>query len=326
MKIKIDAHRFLDNILHWRWSKSLLFWLIISAGTFSELAFLLASVWMSVNAAEHGFVRMFMDETQSVNISYWAKSAYVILPVCILPLGIVTTIRHLRTWIYNRKFFYSSGAWFALYGVPTATFLVIDVAIIGNSNAAQYVLPDALVTARSIMAYSYGLVAIIYHYIGKQQEVDRLKQKDDFISQLVGDARVLSDQIETLNQEIADQKAETERQKMALAESKAAHKRVIEESQKSDEEALNAYGNGLIQWLKTGIKTATVEEIMQVTGISKRKINGANLQRSTRNQDLILISSLVSWLKTLPMPTVSRTTNGHNTEPIDISQFAEQSA
>src|SRR5215469_4299528 len=91
-RAKEGTPRIGKGLLHWTWTKSLLFWMIMSAGTLSELAFLLASMWKSVNASLHSFVLLFMTQATSENVGYLASSAYVLLPVCILPLGIVTTL------------------------------------------------------------------------------------------------------------------------------------------------------------------------------------------------------------------------------------------
>jgi hypothetical protein len=195
-----------QNLYEWKWSVGFLFWIIISAGTFSELAFLLSSMWKSADASDHSFVLLFMSESTSVNVGYFASSAYVLLPVCILPLAAIKTIRHLSTWIYCKKFLHSSGIWFLLYGLPTIMFLIVDVFIISNSETKNYVLPDLLVRLRADMAYLYGIVAIVYHFIGKTQEVDRLKEKDGFISQLVEQARVLTEQVQGLTTELGQQK------------------------------------------------------------------------------------------------------------------------
>jgi len=59
-------------------------------------------------------------------------------------------------------------------------------------------------------------------------------------------------------------------------------------------------------WLSKGQKTARIDEIAEVTGQSKRRItnrlNDGTLKRSSRNQQLILISSVMAWLKTAPIP------------------------
>jgi len=62
----------------------------------------------------------------------------------------------------------------------------------------------------------------------------------------------------------------------------------------------------LQSWLSRGQRTATIEEIVAVTLQSKRKIvnrvHDGTLKRSPRNAQLILISSVIEWLKATPPP------------------------
>lgn len=59
-------------------------------------------------------------------------------------------------------------------------------------------------------------------------------------------------------------------------------------------------------WLSTGRRTVTIEEIVEATGQSKRKVvnrvNDGTLKRAPRNPKLILISSVSEWLKNAPPP------------------------
>lgn len=65
------------------------------------------------------------------------------------------------------------------------------------------------------------------------------------------------------------------------------------------------------EWLVNNRRTATLDEITEVTGYTKRRLNKAPLRRSSRNPELVLISSVIEWLKTLPTPTHNETQNGH---------------
>lgn len=56
------------------------------------------------------------------------------------------------------------------------------------------------------------------------------------------------------------------------------------------------------EWLANNRKTATLEEIMEVTGHSKRRLNKAPLRRTSRNPELVLLTSVFEWLKTAPLP------------------------
>ena len=59
-------------------------------------------------------------------------------------------------------------------------------------------------------------------------------------------------------------------------------------------------------WLSRGQRTVTIEEIVEAAQQSKRKVinrlHDGTFKRSPRNGQLILISSVIEWLKTVPPP------------------------
>jgi hypothetical protein len=65
---------------------------------------------------------------------------------------------------------------------------------------------------------------------------------------------------------------------------------------------LESYPEVSYEWLEKGRKTATLDEIINVTGHSRRRLKKALLQRAPRNKNLILISSVLEYLKTAPKP------------------------
>ena len=64
------------------------------------------------------------------------------------------------------------------------------------------------------------------------------------------------------------------------------------------------------EWLANNRKTATLEEITTVTGHTKRRLNKAPLRRSSRNPEMVLISSVIEWLKNAPLPGNTSSQNG----------------
>lgn len=62
-------------------------------------------------------------------------------------------------------------------------------------------------------------------------------------------------------------------------------------------------------WLSTSQKTATVNEIIEVTGHSKKMISNrlkdGTLKTSGRNPELVRISSVIEWLNVAPVPQVN---------------------
>jgi hypothetical protein len=67
-------------------------------------------------------------------------------------------------------------------------------------------------------------------------------------------------------------------------------------------EVVKRYPKIASEWLAKNQKSTTLEEVMRITGHSKRRLNRAPLQRSPRNKDMIRVNSVIEWLKTAPVP------------------------
>lgn len=306
------------NALTWHWTKSLLTWLIISAGTMSECVFVGASLWICINASVHSFVLLFMPDATSRMLTSLADTAYVALPELILPLAIVTTISHLRVWLGQRKNI-PVLIWLCMFGVPTLVFLSISVTTLAFSLASVgFELPMPLIIVRGISGYWYAIASILYIKLGMPQERDRLNQKDVLIETLRRENTVNLEKLreekaamqQSLTAQLEKQNGEIANLKALLEQYKNTERELINSVHKSSDDALQAYSEECIEWLKSGVKTVLVEDINRYTGISKRKIENAInkglLQQSPRNKELILVSSLVNWLRTM-QPITSKT-------------------
>jgi hypothetical protein len=67
-------------------------------------------------------------------------------------------------------------------------------------------------------------------------------------------------------------------------------------------DVLKQYPKVASAWVEKGVKSVTMEEIIQVTGHGKRRLSRVPFQRTSRNKDLILVTSVIEWLKTAPLP------------------------
>jgi hypothetical protein len=89
-----------------------------------------------------------------------------------------------------------------------------------------------------------------------------------------------------------------------------------------------------------GVKSTTLDEIVEVTGHSKRRLIKVPFQHASRNKDLILIASVIEWLKTAPLPgntdmflavkdaingNEKQEQNGHTTETLQLDKFIDLS-
>lgn len=328
----ILAHKTKDTIkaiLTWNWTKRLLYWIVLSAGTMSECVFLIASLWVTINASVHPFVLVFLSEQMTVRLTQLATVAYVGLPECILALAIVTTLSHIRTWLYNRNDKHAF-VWIILYGIPTVIFLVLSLITIGCSMVkVDFQLPLFMVVARGLAGYSYGLIALLYSQLGIPQERDRLSAKDGMIDSL---RRESETSLSTLHQEHAVNLASviSEKQKLAnlvenlksevsesqklLEQSINAQACIAKELDKSNQPALDAYSQDLQNWLTQGHKSISIEDIVRLTGHHKRTVSNAiankTLLTTSRNKELIMTDSFVSWLQSKPLPSANENNDG----------------
>jgi hypothetical protein len=129
-------------------------------------------------------------------------------------------------------------------------------------------------------------------------------------------------QVERKTSLLDEKTGEIERQKSLLEEYKHQNAQLQKEAKKADDNALEAYSEECRNWLKSGIKTATVEDIARYTGHTKRKILSAKLPVSTRNKELIVVASLISWLQNNP-PSL-RVTDDRETDNILIFGQTEE--
>ena len=173
-----------QNLFHWSWCKSLLYWLILSGGTMSELAFLIGAIWMSLNATVHPFILLFLSQEQTRYLTFLATSAYVALPELIVSLAVITTINHIRTLLLTRD--WTEVIWILLYGIPAAFFAGISAYTIGESVAnINFIIPEPLVIARALAGFLFAFTSLLHWRLGQPQEADRLAARDARIASLI---------------------------------------------------------------------------------------------------------------------------------------------
>lgn len=103
-------------------------------------------------------------------------------------------------------------------------------------------------------------------------------------------------------------------------------------SEKDQETLMSLYPN-IQQWLEVDQRSVTVDEIVAVTKQPKRRVLyqvGRALKRTPRNENKILVDSVISWLKVAPVPACasqSDSQNGHKNghaqgeTPLDLPEL-----
>jgi hypothetical protein len=289
MKYVKQAWEGTKTFFQWGWLKAFIYWLVKSAGTMSEFGFLLSSLWLGLNAnavVHQLILAMHVTEKETVNITGISIAAFTALPILILGLGITTTYEHIKAYILTKA--KGSLVWGVFYGVPTFIFLGIDVWTIASAVTNHtYTLPNFIVVARSLGGYSYGIIAMLHMFIGAPSYGDKLADLNRQIAEL-----------ESLNKDLISRfEREKESLLTELKSSKERTNRLAERALQAGLEGLSHWSIETIEWVKTMGLTVTIDEIEEKTGLSKRKINSANIRSTPRNKEKFYRESVIDFLK-----------------------------
>lgn len=308
-----------QSFLTWQWVKKFLYWLVVSAGTVSECVFLVASIWVSVNATVHPLMLKLMSQDTTVTFSQLAVSAFTSLPEIILGLAVVTTYGHIKFYCIHRK--NSSLTWAILFGIPTVVFAGLTIwTLAASALQIGYTMPSFLVAIRVLAGYAYGFLSMLFVLIAEPDNAD-------YISGLKGDIEALKSEIETLKTDFAQELNQVRHQAKVTLEEKQIEVEQFQNLLKSQNEQvlklaekasslelrdLENYPKVIDELVSVGAKTVLYDDIARLTGHSKQRIAKAKLQRHSRNKSLVMVSSLVEWLKTAPLPESAIPSNGHS--------------
>ncbi len=311
------AKAFYQGFISGMWFVHIVRQLVVTGGNIAESAFLLATLWVIVNAVAHDLVTWILSSHDIELVNNLSTIAFGALPELILISVIGVSISHWRTAIKQRDKI--SGVWAVLYSIPTGFFVVITVTALTtfvSTKGTQYISMDPIwLVIRCLSGWLYAVVNMLFQQLGKPYHASQLAEKDSQINQL-------QTQIDRLNQDLQTRVSELSN------ELKARNEQVnllTERASSVNREALENYPKVLNEWVEKNVKTASVEEIEAITGQSKRRINIAikagKLTKDNRNKDLIRVSSVIEWLKTAPLPETPIPSNGHSngdTDPLEL--------
>lgn len=331
-------HSPLQYLLSWQWVKRFLYWLVVSAGTVSECVFLIASLWVSVNATVHPLMLKLMSQATTVTFTQLAVSAFTSLPEVILGLAVVTTYGHIKFYCVHRK--NSSLTWALLFGMPTVVFASLTIwTLAASALQIGYEMPSVLIATRVLAGYAYGFLSMLFVLIGEPDtadyvsrlnaDVERLTQELDRTTQHFEDAlQTANSNFQTamqskqseyeyrINSIVEQGKSKIESLQNQLEDKSTLVQKLSERASSLERDELALFPNVKVLWLEKAKSRVSIDEIVEATGLSKQRIraaiNGGKIARDNRNKDLFKVSSVIEWLKTIPVNSVSQNhSNGH---------------
>lgn len=143
-------------------------WMTRTGGNIGESAFLLATLWVIINAVAHVLLTWFMPTHMIELINYLAVIAFSALPELIIIPVIGVCFSH---WALARQGNKSAWLWAILYTIPAIVFLVMTIITVStfvSTGGTNFVPADgAQLVVRCLAGWLYAAVNMLFAQLGK---------------------------------------------------------------------------------------------------------------------------------------------------------------
>jgi hypothetical protein len=204
-----------------------------------------------------------------------------------------------------------------------------------SSLQIGYAMPATLIATRALAGYVYGFLSMLFVLIGEPDTADYVAGlKEDYNQKVTALSKEIDQRQNQFEETMEQVKREFEttlnekdrelNELRMLSKSQNEHVKALTEKASSlARHDLANYPKVVSELIETGKATVQIDDAVTLTGISRRRLNNANLKRHSRNRDLLMVNSLVEWLKTLPAPSVepvqfngNGNSHSHDTDPL----------
>lgn len=290
------------------WFVSIMRQVVITGGNIAESAFLLATLWVIINAVAHTLLTWFMPAQMIELLNYLAVVAFSALPELIIIPVIITCFTHWSCAVKQKN--KVSITWAILYSIPAVFFLVLTIWAITrfvSTGGSVFVAASGIeLIIRCLSGWMYAVVNMLFQKLGEPHYASRMTEKDAEIERLNDDLERLKLENESeLNAIKAAYSIEREELLIELNSQNQQINKLSERASSLNREPLLNYPIVAIDWVENGKRTVSIDELISATGVTKQKIAAAirsgKLQKDNRNKDLIRVSSVVEWLKSIPV-------------------------
>jgi len=283
-------------------------WVVVTGGNIAESAFLLATLWVTVNAVAHTLLTWFMPVRMIELLNYLSVIAFSALPELIIIPVIGVCFSH---WVlFKQHKNRSACTWGILYTIPTIVFLIMTILTITMfvSTGGTHFVPATgwQLVVRCLSGWMYAAVNMLFQKLGEPHYASLMTKKDAEIKRLNAELEQLKLENETeLNELKSSYSIEREELLIELNSQNEQINQLSERASSLSREPLLNYPIVAIDWMENRKRTVSIDELIAATGVTKQKIAAAirsgKLQKDNRNKDLIRVSSVIEWLKSIPI-------------------------
>src|SRR5205807_1368747 len=149
-------------VFFFRWVVDLARWLIDTGGNIAESAFLLATVYVTINTVAHMLVAWVLPQNVILTLNQVSVIAFSVLPELIIFAAIKVTFDHFKMAFATKRI--DAWAWAIAYVLPTIVFLFLTVATISSFVSVEAISVNApqatglMLVVRCLAGWSYGML------------------------------------------------------------------------------------------------------------------------------------------------------------------------
>ena len=224
--------RLLRYIVTGAWIVDLVRWLVDTGGNVAESAFVLATVYVTINTVAHLLVTWLLPDGVITSLNQISVIAFSVLPELIVVAAMVVTFDHWRVALNTKRV--DSWVWAIAYTLPTSVFLGMTIYTItsfvtfeaAHSNASPQAT-GAILVIRCLAGWSYGIVQMLWVKLGKKGYAALVAGPKSDIAALAAvvaagekSAQELQEKIAQLEQQLEDQGRELVNARLQVATQK----------------------------------------------------------------------------------------------------------
>jgi hypothetical protein len=154
------------------WIVDLVRWLVDTGGNIAESAFVLATVYVTVNTVAHLLVTWVLPAPVIASLNQISVIAFSVLPELIVVAAMVVTFDHWKMVKSTGRF--DTWVWAIAYTAPTLVFLGMTIYTITSfvtfevaHNSSSPQATGAILVIRCLAGWSYGIVQMLWVKLGK---------------------------------------------------------------------------------------------------------------------------------------------------------------
>ncbi len=212
-------------IVSFQWIVDIVRWMIGTGGNVAESAFLLATVYVTINVVAHKLVTWTLPPNIISTLNQVSVIAFSVLPELIVAAAIKVTFDHYKmAWTTKR---WDSWVWAALYTLPTSVFLYMTIITISSFVSLEAVNVDYQahgtdLVIRCLAGWSYGMLQTLFVALGKQGYASLIARLRSDLAALGDTLRARDNELATMTANMADLQAQLAAQQKELVNARIA--------------------------------------------------------------------------------------------------------